>query len=155
MIFPFGNGVERIHQNRPFGGRVEGLDFNRHLRQHLLRAAQEGIVYALNYGFEAMKEMGVRTETVKAGHANLFLSPLFRQIFAAVTNTTVEIYDTDGATGAARGAGIGAGIFSTPTEAFQSLQVLDRVEPDEQLHEIYTNEYKKWVERMTNILGDA
>lgn len=155
MIFPFGNGVERIHQNRPFGGRVEGLDFNRHLRQHLVRAAQEGIVYALNYGFEAMKEMGVRAETVKAGHANLFLSPLFRQIFAAVTNTTVEIYDTDGATGAARGAGIGAGIFSTPTEAFQSLQVLDRVKPDEQLHEIYSNEYKKWVERMTNILGDA
>ncbi|MFO7616350.1 MAG: FGGY family carbohydrate kinase [Bacteroidales bacterium] len=155
MIFPFGNGVERIHQNRPFGGRIEGLDFNRHQRSHLLRAAQEGIVYALNYGFEAMKEMGVRTETVKAGNANLFLSPLFRQIFAAVTGTTIELYDTDGATGAARGAGIGTGIYASPAEAFKALRIIERIEPDEQLRQHYSESYKRWKERMEKEIRDA
>jgi xylulokinase len=152
MIFPFGNGVERIHQNRPFGGRIEGLDFNRHNRSQMFRAAQEGIVYALQYGFEAMQEMGVRTETVRAGNANLFLSPLFKQIFAAVTGTTIELCDTDGATGAARGAGIGAGIYKTPAEAFSALKVIERISPDPELRRKYSYLYGVWKERMERIV---
>ncbi len=152
LIFPFGNGVERIHQNRPFGCRMEGLDFNRHNRSHLIRAAQEGIINALQYGFEAMKEMGVRTETVRAGNANLFLSPVFRQIFATVTGAAVELYDTDGATGAARGAGIGAGIYKTPAEAFKSLKVIERINPDAELREKYAYLYQTWKEKMEEIV---
>ncbi|MFA6128695.1 MAG: FGGY family carbohydrate kinase [Bacteroidales bacterium] len=151
-IYPFGNGVERIHQNRPFGGQVMNLDFNRHSRSHLVRAAQEGIVYALNYGFEAMKEMGVRTETVRAGYANLFLSRVFRQIFSDVTGTTIELFDTDGATGAARGAGIGAGIYPTPAQAFASLKVMETINPDPERQKIYRELYLNWKTRMLHEL---
>ena len=152
MVYPFGNGVERIHQNRPFGGQIINLDLNRHNRSHLVRAAQEGIVYALNYGFEAMKEMGVRTETVRAGYANLFLSRVFRQIFSDVTGTSIELFDTDGATGAARGGGIGAGIFSTPAEAFRSIKIIERITPDPHRQEIYANLYQTWKKGMTDQL---
>ncbi|HBB92885.1 MAG TPA: carbohydrate kinase [Bacteroidales bacterium] len=148
LVFPFGNGVERIHQNKPFGGRIINLDLNRHSREHLIRAAQEGIVYALMYGFEAMQEMGVRTETVKAGNANLFLSPVFREIFADVTRTTVELYNTDGAAGAARGAGIGAGIFAGPAEAFRALSIVEHIKPNPERHKKYTELYNIWKKEM-------
>lgn len=148
IVYPFGNGVERIHQNRPFGGQILNLDLNRHNRSHLVRAAQEGIVYALNYGFEAMKEMGVRTETVRAGYANLFLSRVFRQIFSDVTGTAIELFDTDGATGAARGAGIGAGIYDSPAEAFKNLKVIEHVAPDPVRQKIYRELYIIWKTKM-------
>jgi xylulokinase len=153
MVYPFGNGVERIHQNRPFGGQILNLDLNRHTRSHLVRAAQEGIVYALNYGFEAMKEMGVRTETVRAGYANLFLSRVFRQIFSDVTGTSIELFDTDGATGAARGAGIGAGIYASPAEAFKSLKVIETIRPDSDRQKIYAELYTTWKIRMMKELA--
>lgn len=153
IVYPFGNGVERIHQNRPFGGQILNLDLNRHSRSHLVRAAQEGIVYALNYGFEAMKEMGVRTETVRAGYANLFLSRVFRQIFSDVTGTSIELFDTDGATGAARGAGIGAGIYSSPHEAFNSLKVMETVKPDPERQKIYRELYLVWKNKMLQELN--
>jgi xylulokinase len=154
LVFPFGNGVERIHRNQPFGGQIINLDFNRHDRSHLVRAAQEGIVYALNFGFEAMKEMGVKTQTVRAGYANLFLSRVFRQIFCDVTGTVVELFDTDGSIGAARGAGIGAGIYSTPSEAFQNLKVIEQVTPDRERHALYQEFYLKWKERMMREMGE-
>ncbi len=153
MIFPFGNGVERIHQNRPFGGQIINLDLNRHTRAHLVRAAQEGIVYALNYGFEAMKEMGVRTETVRAGYANLFLSRVFRQIFSDVTGTTIELFDTDGATGAARGSGIGAQIYASPAEAFKNLKIIEYIKPDPEKQKIYGELYSTWKTRMVRELS--
>jgi len=153
MIFPFGNGVERIHQNRPFGGRIINLDLNRHGRAHLVRSAQEGIVYALMYGFEAMQEMGVRTETVRAGYANLFLSPVFRQIFADVTGTSVQLFNTDGATGAARGAGLGAGLYANPAEAFKSLAVVEQIKPDPQTQGKYRQFYQLWKSEMLKALS--
>ena len=111
MILPYGNGAERTLENKDIGASVYGLNFNIHNRAHLLRAAQEGIVFALNYGLGIMKDMGIELTTVRAGRANMFLSSLFGQIFAAVTGTTVELYNTDGSQGAARGAGVGAGIY--------------------------------------------
>lgn len=152
-VYPFGNGVERIHQNRPFGAQILNLDLNRHNRSHLVRATQEGIVYALNYGFEAMKEMGVRTETVRAGYANLFLSRVFRQIFSDVTGTAIELFDTDGAAGAARGAGIGARIYANASEAFSNLKILEHIEPDPERQKIYGKLYQDWKIRMLHELS--
>lgn len=143
-IFPFGNGVERIHQNAPYHAHIQQIDFNRHQTGHILRAAQEGIIFALNYGFEAMREMGVRTEVVKAGKSNLFQSDLFTRIFASVTGTTVELCNTDGAAGAARGAGIGSGIFEPADRAFQTLEVIERIEPDPKNNTIYKEIYETW-----------
>jgi len=143
-IYPFGNGVERILQNRPFGGKIHNLDFNRHGRAHLVRAAQEGIIFALNYGFEAMRELGVKTKTVRAGDANMFQSELFCELFSAITGTTIELYNTDGAVGAARGAGIGAGIYKGPEEAFAALRTIKKITPKAELTEIYADLYTKW-----------
>lgn len=144
QIYPFGNGVERIFQNRPFGGMLKNVDFNRHSRAHIIRAAQEGIIYALNYGFEAMRELGVKTKTVRAGDANMFQSKLFGEIFASLTGTTVELYNTDGAIGAARGAGIGAGLYAGPEEAFSTLETIKTIYPDEKISNKYSELYESW-----------
>ncbi len=147
-IFPFGNGAERILENRNTGAQLRGLDFNRHDTTHLLRAGQEGIVFALNYGFDIMKEMGMNMETVRAGHSNMFLSPLFREAFVNVTGTTLELYNTDGSQGAARGAGLGAGIYQNYDEAFQGLEVKEITEPEPDKAAAYTDAYSNWLARM-------
>ena len=117
-ILPFGNGAERVLGNREVGCSLHGIDFNRHTRAHLLRAAQEGIAFSLRYGIGIMEEMGVSVRKIHAGKANLFLSDIFRQTLADTTGAVIELYDTDGAAGAARGAGIGAGIYKNTQEAF-------------------------------------
>jgi xylulokinase len=144
-ILPFGNGAERIFNNKQIGGSVVGLDFNRHSVGHLFRATQEGIVFALNYGLNIMQTVGVKVETVKAGKANMFLSPLFREAFANTTGATIELFDTDGATGAARGAGIGCGFYKNEKEAFIGLEKLETIEPNESLKAAYTEGYENWL----------
>jgi len=144
VVLPFGNGAERTLGNREIGAAIAGLDFNRHGRDHLLRAAQEGIVFACRHGIDAMADAGVKVANVRAGHANLFLSPLFAEAFATVTGATVELYDTDGAQGAARGAGIGTGAFATPDEAFASLERKATIEPEVGSRDVYEAAYVRW-----------
>lgn len=144
VVLPFGNGAERILENKDIQAQLHGLSFNRHDQSHLFRASQEGIVYALNYGFGIMQEMGIKTDIVKAGQANMFLSPLFKEAFANTTNTTIELYNTDGSQGAARGAGIGSGIFKTPENAFIGLKTLEIVEPDRKKRSQYQDAYQHW-----------
>ena len=150
-FIPFGNGSERILEDRDLGAQLNGLQFNRHNTTHLLRAAQEGIVFALNYGFGIMKGMNLDIRTVKAGHSNMFLSPLFREAFVNATGTSLELYNTDGAQGAARGAGVGAGLYAGPDEAFEGLRIIDQLEPDPVKQEQYQEAYHHWL----NTLQDA
>jgi xylulokinase len=149
MILPYGNGAERTLENRNIGASVHGWNFNIHNKAHVLRAAQEGIVFALNYGLQIMRDMGTELKTVKAGHANMFLSPLFAEAFATLSGATVELHNTDGSQGAARGAGIGAGIYTGPEEAFTGLEPVRTIEPNRQLTEAYQQAYENW-ERMLN-----
>lgn len=144
-FLPFGNGAERIFNNKQIGASIHGLDFNRHSSAHLFRATQEGIVFALNYGLSIMKTVGVEVNTVKAGRANLFLSPLFREAFANTTGATIELFDTDGATGAARGAGIGCGYYKNASEAFVGLEKINTIEPNVALRAAYTEGYENWL----------
>jgi len=148
VILPFGNGAERILENRNIGSAFLGIDFNRHNSSHLLRAAQEGIVFSMRYGFDIMKNMGVDAKTVKAGHANMFQSPLFREAFVNTTGTVLELYDTDGSVGAARGAGVGAGVYQTTEEAFEGLERLQIIEPDKEKSEEYETAYQRWAEQL-------
>ena len=104
-VLPFGNGAERVLENREAGCSIHGVNFNIHNRSHLLRAAQEGIVFSFKYGIEIMEDMGMPINKIHAGNANMFLSPLFRDTLAGVTGATIELYDTDGSIGAAKGAG--------------------------------------------------
>ena len=152
-ILPYGNGAERTLENRNLGAMINGLNFNRHGRPHLFRAAQEGIVFALHYGFKIMEQAGVRAKTVRAGMANMFLSPLFGQIFATVTGTTVELYNTDGSQGAARGAGIGCGLYPGFDEAFFGLDCKKTIEPDPSTTEAYIQAYNHWRKVLKTQLG--
>lgn len=144
-ILPFGNGAERTLGNLSINASLHGLDLTRHNRSHLLRAAQEGIVFALMNGIDIMRSMGLNNSVIRAGDANMFKSRLFAETFATVANNTVELYNTDGAQGAARGAGIGAGIYNKPQEAFESLSVVKRIEPDTGLSAQYADAYAQWV----------
>ncbi|MCG8309459.1 MAG: carbohydrate kinase [Cytophagales bacterium] len=149
-FIPFGNGAERILENNDIGARLSGLNFNRHNQSHILRAGQEGIVFAMNYGLNIMNEMGMELKTVRAGHANMFLSPLFREAFANITSTTVELYNTDGAQGAARGAGVGAKVYANYEEAFRGLKSIETTEPSPPLFGAYEDAYENWLRNLNN-----
>jgi xylulokinase len=135
-IIPFGNGAERMLENNSTAGNIFGLQFNRHSSAHIFRAAQEGIAFSFAYGISIMKELGVQLTTIRAGHANMFLSPVFTYTLALITGAKIELYNTDGAEGAARGAAYGAGMFGSFPEAFKSLDVVSTVK------EVETEKYK-------------
>ena len=143
-ILPFGNGVERMVGDIEQSCVIDGINFNIHDQRHLLRAVQEGIVYAFKYGIEILREIGLEPETIRAGNANMFLSPLFREALATVTEAVIELFDTDGAAGAAKGAGVGAGIYQTPEEAMSSLKRIDVIEPNIAAKEAYQKAYERW-----------
>ena len=143
-IIPFGNGAERVLGNKEVGCSVHGVNFNKHGRAHLARAAQEGIVFSFCYGMEIMQQMGMKLNKIHAGRANMFLSPLFRETLANVSGATIELYETDGSVGAAKGAGIGASIYKDHDEAFSTLKRLAIIAPEESKHEEYTEAYREW-----------
>ena len=143
-ILPFGNGAERILGNRELSCVFDGLNFNIHHKPHLLRAAQEGIVFSFKYGIEIMQSIGIDPKTIRAGNANMFLSPLFREALATITGATIELFDTDGAAGAAKGAGVGAKIYQTPEEALTTLRRIDTIEPNPSLNDEYQKAYQRW-----------
>ncbi|HJT73772.1 MAG TPA: FGGY family carbohydrate kinase [Chitinophaga sp.] len=150
-IYPFGNGAERILANKDTGAVFTDINFNIHSREHLLRAGQEGIVFALKYGMDIMTDMGLDIHRVRAGKANMFLSPLFREVFANTANVVIELYNTDGAQGAARAAGIGAGLY-TEKEAFRGMECLATIEPDAALQQQYGEIYQDWLNGLQNII---
>ena len=148
VVIPFGNGAERVLENKEIGCSISGLNFNKHSKAHLVRAAQEGIVFSFCYGMEVMQQMGMDIKNIHAGKANMFLSPLFRDTLAGVSGATIELYDTDGSVGAAKGAGIGAAIYKDNKEAFATLEKLAVIEPNEQLRKDYLAAYSCWKERL-------
>ena len=145
-IMPFGNGAERVLQNKELGCSIHGVNFNKHSRAHLVRAAQEGIVFSFCYGMEIMGQMGMNIQKIHAGKANMFLSPLFRDTLGGVSGATIELYETDGSVGAAKGAGMGAGLYKDHNEAFATLEKLQVIEPDAAHRSAYQEAYSHWKE---------
>ena len=149
-IIPFGNGAERVLENRETGCSMHGINFNKHDRRHIVRAAQEGIVFSFCYGMEVMRSMGMDIRKIHAGRANMFLSPLFRKTLASTSGATIELYETDGSVGAAKGAGMGCGIYKDHNEAFASLKLLGTTEPEYGLQPEYRQAYEHWKEVLTS-----
>jgi len=143
-ILPFGNGAERMLGNKDTGAQIAGLNFNTHTKEHMFRAAQEGIAFSFRYGLDIMKETGIDPKVIRAGKANMFLSKVFRESLSNITNTVIHLYNTDGSIGAARGAGVGSGYYSSEKEAFKGLVALGVTEPDRSKTDIYEDAYHKW-----------
>lgn len=150
-ILPFGNGAERVLENRNIGCSFHGINFNIHDRRHIMRAAQEGIVFSFMYGMEIMKSIGMKIDTIHAGNANMFLSPIFRDTLASVSDATILLVDTDGAVGAAKGAGIGLGYYKDNTEAFASLKTIMEIHPAAD-RTPYLEAYARWKTTLENAL---
>jgi xylulokinase len=144
-ILPFGNGAERVLLNKDIGSTFANINFNTHTRSHVLRAAQEGIVFALKYGLDIMENIGIRPRIIRAGNANMFLSKIFRDTLCGLTGASIELYDTDGSIGAARGAGVGSKVYKTYQEAFSSLKKIAEVRPDTKSRQLYTDAYNNWI----------
>lgn len=145
VVLPFGNGAERVLQNREVNCSIHGINFNIHNRNHIIRAAQEGIVFSFYYGMEIMQQIGLEIGRIHAGHANMFLSPVFRQTLSSVSGATIDLVDTDGAAGAAKGAGIGAGIYKDNNEAFSTLKTIEEIHPAAD-RTPYIEAYRRWKE---------
>src|SRR5690625_4963407 len=155
VILPFGNGSERILGNRNPGASLLNLDLNRHQPAHLTRAVQEGIVCALNYGLGIIRQTELKPTVVRAGHTNMFLSEVFRDIFVNTTGLPLELYNTDGSQGAARGAGLGAGIYSSPAEAFSGLEKFSELHPRPDRQEQYAEVYLRWREALRSTMESS
>jgi len=151
-VLPFGNGAERMLGNKALGCSFEGIDFNRHDTSHMVRAAHEGIAFAFKYGMEIMHYTGIHPEVVRAGNSNMFLSPVFRQTLATITSNTIELYNTDGSQGAARAAGLGAGIYKNPEEAFSGLKIIQTVNPEISKTQKISEAYNRWKQALNNKL---
>ncbi|MUP44959.1 carbohydrate kinase [Gramella sp. BOM4] len=147
-FYPFGNGAERIFNNRGVNSGIENLNFNIHSPAHLIRSACEGIVFAMNYGFDVIKTLGTSGDMVRAGKGNLFLSPVFREIFCNTTQAQLQLYETSGAEGAARGAAYGYGYYKSLDEAFGELEILENLEPEKGMTAQYQEIYEKWKENI-------
>ena len=153
-IIPFGNGAERVLENKEIGCSIHGINFNKHGKAHIMRAAQEGIVFSFCYGMEVMQQMGMDIRKIHAGKANMFLSDIFRNTLAGVSGATIELYETDGSVGAAKGAGMGCGIYKDNNEAFASLKKLSVIEPDEKHRNEYLEAYTLWKEKLQRLAGN-
>jgi xylulokinase len=152
FFLPFGNGSERMLENRNIGAHFLNLQFNTHSQAHLIRGIQEGIAFAFNYGIEIMHGMDVKSSVIRAGLANLFLGPIFSETLAQTAVVTIELYNTDGAQGAARGAALGAKYFTSRKEAFNGLERLKIIEPQQSQKSKYQELYQHWSSALRRIL---
>lgn len=153
-IIPFGNGAERVIENKNTGCQFNNINFNIHNASHIFRAAQEGIAFSFKYGIDIMAEhTGIHISKIRAGHTNMFLSPVFRDTLSGITGVPIELYDTDGSEGAARGAGVGSEIYTTFEEAFDNLNKLSTVKPDEDKADQYKEAYSNWYSSLEKLIN--
>jgi xylulokinase len=146
-ILPFGNGAERMLNNKLIGVHFHKIDLNLHTRAHIFRAVQEGIAFSFRYGLDIMRGNGMSPTVIRAGKANMFLSNLFTQAFVDITGVPVELYHNDGSVGAALGAGIGCGIYASAAEAFTNAKPIQLIEPGKQDYEPMYREWKELLQK--------
>ncbi|RXK52263.1 xylulokinase [Aquirufa rosea] len=144
IVMPFGNGAERIFQNRVIGASFQQLDLNRHQQAEICRSVQEGIAFSLVYGIELLDSVGISPQRLKAGLANMYLSPVFSQSVVNAAQISLDLMESDGAMGAALGAGIGIGYYNSPTEAVSQLKIKKTIEPDSKQIDATTESYSHW-----------
>lgn len=153
LFLPFGNGAERVLENKQVGAQFIGLDFNQHTHGHLFRAVHEGIAYSFRYGLNIFQENGLITELVRAGKTNMFLSEPFAQTFVDITGLHLQLYHIDGSVGAAIGAAIGVGHYLNEKEAFANQPIVAEYHPDKKL--VYEEGYGQWSAHLDRLLDET
>jgi xylulokinase len=148
VVLPFGNGAERMFRDREIGGHVSGLSFTLHSDAHIMRAVQEGVAFSFKYGMDILKDLGMLPSVIRAGESNMFLSRVFCGTLAHSTGVAIELYNTDGAQGAARGAALGVGFYSSAREAFRGLARKEIIDPDPSRSGEFRDHYGKWKEAL-------
>ncbi|PXY42200.1 carbohydrate kinase [Flavobacterium cheongpyeongense] len=111
VVIPFGNGAERMFNNKNIGSHILNLNFNIHSNAHLYRASLEAIAFSFVYGMECLKDDNAKINVIRAGNDNLFRSEIFSNTVATLIGHEIEIYNTTGAVGAARAVGLTDGDF--------------------------------------------
>lgn len=150
-ILPFGNGAERMFENKSIGAQINNLHFNRHHRSHVFRAALEGIAFSFIYGMHIMKEMGLNVQIIRVGNDNLFQSAIFSQTISNLMGSRIEIIETTGAIGAAKAAGIASGIYTSIRDAVQDSPILQSYEPIN-MNGVYLEAYQCWLQDLERLL---
>ena len=151
-VLPFGNGAERVLCNKNVGARFAGVDLVRQNRAHMIRAVHEGIAFSFKYGIDIMKNLGLQPNVIRAGEANMFLNPVFRSTLATLCDSRIELFDTDGSLGAARGGALGAGYYSSAKEAFANLVKTRTVDPEQSWKEPLEEAYGRWTEELGKLI---
>lgn len=150
QVLPFGNGAERIFNNKMIGAHFLNLNLNQHTASHMYRAIQEGIAFSFRYGLDIMRDNGISPTIIRAGHANLFKSNVFTEAFVNTLNVPVELYDVDGSVGAAKAGGIGAGLYTSAKEAFQNFKAIQIIEPT--VSKKYDELYQHWLQSLQKFI---
>ncbi|MEM9821847.1 MAG: FGGY family carbohydrate kinase [Bacteroidota bacterium] len=142
-VLPYGNGAERMLGDQNLGAKVLNLQFNRHQRAHLFRAALEGIAFSFVYGIEILRDLGLNLNMLRVGNDNLFQSAVFSNSISSILGNQIEVIETTGAVGAAKAAGVAVGHYSSLHEAMQQTEVLKSFFPQSDA-QAYLDAYQNW-----------
>ncbi|MFV8324418.1 xylulokinase [Flavobacterium sp. ZS1P14] len=151
VVIPFGNGAERMFNNKNIGTHFLNLNLNTHTNAHLFRASLEGIAFSFVYGMEILKQDNATIGVIRAGNDNLFRSEIFSNTVATLIGHEIEIYNTTGAVGAARAVGLTDGDFEkfgssiTKNDHVMTFVPLKNKEP-------YEKAYKHWKKELELIV---
>lgn len=151
IIIPFGNGAERMLNNKTIGNHMLNVNFNIHGQGHLYRAGLEGIAFSFVYGMEILKNDNATINVIRAGNDNLFRSEIFSNTVATLIGHEIEIYNTTGAVGAARAVSLLDGDFEKFGEHISSNDhVMTYVPLDNK--KPYEKAYQNWKKELEIIL---
>ena len=152
LVYPFGNGSERMFNNKDIGTCFKNLNLNIHSKQHLYRASLEGIAFSFIYGMEILINDNFVPKLVRAGNDNLFQSELFSNTISTVLGREIEIYDSTGAYGAARAAGYDSNNFKLYSDKTTRNDYIKSFEPQNDKSS-YIDAYNLWKENLLKILN--
>lgn len=153
-LLPFGNGSERIFNDRNLDAHITNVAFNRHTRAHLYRASLEGIAFSFIYGINLLKSMDIKVDILKVGNDNMFQSKIFSNTISTLLGSQIEVFNTTGAIGAAHAAGVAIGIYDTIEDALQDIQPETIFEPKLN-YDSCSQAYNSWLASLNKVLDNS
>lgn len=152
-VIPFGNGAERMLNNKEIGTRIVNLNLNNHTKAHICRATLEGIAFSFVYGINILKLDGITVNVMRAGNDNLFRSKIFANTIATLIEHEIEIYNTTGAIGAARAADLRLGDFKKFSQSIMDNDHVMTFMPFKD-KEPYIKAYENWIQELNLITNE-